>query len=230
MHRSGTSATSNLLEANGLFLGDDLIDANTHNPVGFFESERAIVLNEAVLRRFGSGYLDPSPLVNRFPTKLYKQAIRYLLELSTEHKVVGWKDPRTTVTWPCWQEVLSDCQVRPICVFRHPDAVVRSLMKIYSDLDREKSLRCWLTYNRRLLGLGADVEWINFDESLGPQLDRVLPRLGLQFDEATLDRFDTSLVHNQSKASPTGDAEVDATYEWLHTVWSAAHGRSEAPR
>jgi hypothetical protein len=53
----------------------------------------------------------------------------------------GWKDPRTSVVWPFWSNILQElgyAQVKPVLVVRHPDACFRALKK--SGLIRSQAL------------------------------------------------------------------------------------------
>ncbi len=48
-HRSGTSATAQLLRQAGLFIGDELLDANSSNPYGHFEDREIVTLYDQSL-------------------------------------------------------------------------------------------------------------------------------------------------------------------------------------
>jgi len=219
MHRSGTSCVSSILAANGLFLGDDLIEANEANPKGFFESDEAIRINDLLLNRFGRGYLDPPEFTPYFARPRFQRAKKFLLNLSRDHKFVGWKDPRTTVTWPAWHELLRKNRYQIVACFRHPKRVAASLLKIYSDLDEASAIGVWLNYNRRLIGYTDPIIWVNFDAPLADQIPGVCSAIGMPFDPHTLERFDDQLVRNQSTMESTGNDEADATYQWLLNVW-----------
>jgi len=229
MHRSGTSCVTRILADNGLHLGSNLVRARAANPEGFWEARAAVAVNRELLRRFDADYLDPPPFLPRFPGGLYRRARRFLLNLG-QRDVVGWKDPRTTVTWEAWHELLYKNHHTLVACFRHPRKVAGSLRAIYQDMDEEAALRSWLKYNRRLLALADDVVWINFDAPLGDQIPVICQSLGLDFNPDSLSSYKPSLIHHRAgQDEPAGIPEVDRAYAWLMECWSAQHARRGSP-
>lgn len=58
--RSGTSALTRVLSLCGGTLPTALLGADANNPLGYWEPRAAISLNEAILRRLGTNWYDPS--------------------------------------------------------------------------------------------------------------------------------------------------------------------------
>ena len=57
--------------------------------------------------------------------------------------VWGWKDPRTCLTLPFWQDVIGS--IRYVICIRNPDAVFASLSR-RDHMSSEKAERLWLTH------------------------------------------------------------------------------------
>jgi hypothetical protein len=219
MHRSGTSCVTQVLAACGLHLGNDLVSANEHNPDGFWESRAAVAINDALLGLYAGGYIDPPRYVGRFPDSLYRPAGRFLAGLANA-RVVGWKDPRTSLTWHAWEEILFGHDYRIVACFRHPYDVAASLMRIHGGMDLPGALRLWTHYNIRILGYSDRLIWVNFNGALGPQISAVCRELGLAFDSQSLDRFRRALVHGRSGDGETpGASEALVVYDCIYRLW-----------
>src|SRR5579859_5299153 len=65
-HRTGTSVVAGLLQRHGLWLGDeaDIMPADPYNPDGYFENNRLVEVNDAILSAFGGRWDRPPD----FPT------------------------------------------------------------------------------------------------------------------------------------------------------------------
>ncbi|QIB66325.1 hypothetical protein [Kineobactrum salinum] len=64
MHRSGTSMVAGELVAAGLYAGaaEELLDAQEDNPVGFWERQDVVALNDQMLETAGGSWFSPRPL------------------------------------------------------------------------------------------------------------------------------------------------------------------------
>src|SRR3974377_1170232 len=64
MHRPGPSPGAGLLQRHGLWLGDeaDMMPANPYNPDGYFENDRVVEINDAILAAFGGSWNTPPAL------------------------------------------------------------------------------------------------------------------------------------------------------------------------
>lgn len=160
--RSGTSLTARILNVLGVELGpeDALMEpAGGNNPAGFWEHEGIADLNEDILATLGEAprqrWRYPPPLEDgweRDPRlESHLQAARSMLERSFAGRPLwGWKDPRTSLTLPFWQEVLSqtaqvETRMRYVICVRDPLDVAASL-EARDGMSRDEAVRLWLRY------------------------------------------------------------------------------------
>ncbi len=150
MHRSGTSLVSRMLNLLGVHLGPHQSVSGTRedNPKGFWEHHQLAQLNDEILARFG-GRWDQPPA---FPASwwsdprlgdLREKARRLLTDDFATAPLWGWKDPRTCLTLPFWQDLIGSARY-VICV-RNPSAVAASLIR-RDGMSPEKAERLWLTH------------------------------------------------------------------------------------
>jgi hypothetical protein len=150
MHRSGTSMLARLLNICGMSLGDEeQINPDLHaNPKGHWEHLKFIEINERVLACFGGS----SPWPQLFPSDwrerpeigvLWNEARELIDREFAGGRAWAWKDPRTSVTLPFWQEIIPDLRY-VICV-RNPLDVAASL-KSRDDMPIARSIALWHFY------------------------------------------------------------------------------------
>ena len=98
MHRSGTSLVAGILYKCGVFLGTELLGGNLSNPLGHFEDQRLIDLNDRILGAAGGTWYDPPPeeAISGQAGRM-KEEIVGLLALMPSG-TWGWKDPRLSLT------------------------------------------------------------------------------------------------------------------------------------
>ena len=197
MHRSGTSLVANLLEKAGIFLGesDDLLPPNFDNRYGFYEHKDFLKINDRVLKKFNLYWASTkAPDFNKsIDLKKEKEiANKFLKELSSEHNIVAFKDPRATLTLPFWREII-DGDIKILFVKRNPLEISDSLKKRNS-FSKEKSLSIWENYKRAGLEniKGLDTLFVNYDDILNnpfPNFVRMLKFLDIEYDEDTLKKM-----------------------------------------
>jgi hypothetical protein len=152
MHRSGTSATTRLLNLAGAELGPTLMPADPRdNPAGYWENARFHGIHEQLLAALGRSWRDPRGLPENW---LEHQATRRARDELTSafreefgsRPLTAVKDPRLCLLWPLWQQVLEaeDRQPVGVIVTRHPGSVAASLSKRH--LHPDLSLILWLRY------------------------------------------------------------------------------------
>jgi hypothetical protein len=131
MHRSGTSMIARALKLCGLNLGNDdqLLASNDSNPLGHFEHEEVLRINESLLAHFGGSWHNPPELRQGWEkdaslSYLTAEA-RQLVGTFSETPLWGWKEPRTTLLVPFWKSIVPGLRF-VICV-RSPLDVARSL-------------------------------------------------------------------------------------------------------
>ena len=124
MHRSGSSLTTGILQALGMSLGPfELLGANSENPHGYFETGPILELSRSVQRLaygFSEDVPDSPETLARFvdtrgawdesttiPTELVERGRSLVQGLVGSGTISGFKDPRTVLLWPFWQQVFA---------------------------------------------------------------------------------------------------------------------------
>jgi hypothetical protein len=151
MHRSGTSLVASLLQSAGIHVGDSLMSGNAANPRGFFEDLDFYEFQEHLLHDRGQTYLHIKDDFTFEPTPAETDRARQLLDDRSQRSLWGWKDPRTSLFLPFWQQLLPDA--RFVFVYRHPIEVLLSLVR-RGEFDSHPApingLRAWLIYNANI--------------------------------------------------------------------------------
>jgi hypothetical protein len=150
MHRSGTSLVSRLLNLLGVYLGEPhtVSQAGWDNPKGYWEHHPLALLNDEILSRFGGQWDQPPVFPHDWPrdprlTDLRDQARQLLRDNFAAVPVWGWKDPRTCLTLPFWQDLVG--AMRYVICIRNPCAVIASLGR-RNRMSAEKAERLWLAH------------------------------------------------------------------------------------
>lgn len=149
MHRSGTSLVSRLLNLLGVYLGEapSLSKTGWDNPKGYWEHPALALLNDEILECFGGRWDEPPafPVQWTGDSRLtaVKERARQLLQEFDGQPVWGWKDPRTCLTVPFWQELIGP--MRYVVCLRNPCAVLASLSS-RNGMSQEKAEQLWLTH------------------------------------------------------------------------------------
>ncbi len=154
MHRTGTSVVAGLLQRHGLWLGDeaDIMPADPYNPAGYFENNRLVELNDAILAAFGGTWSAPPELTAGWTEDprldhIYIDA-RTRGDRLDARAPWGFKDPRTAVTLPFWRAAWGDMAV--IVTLRNPLETARSLQR-RDGMPLDEGMRLWAAHYRSLL-------------------------------------------------------------------------------
>lgn len=152
MHRSGTSATAQLLALAGAELPDNVMPGDQHNAKGYFEPWKISVFNDQRLRAAGSAWDDPfnlpyAPLAPDAEADWTARAVELFKAEFGESIHPLLKDPRVSVLLPMWRRVLDAAGVgaRVVIPVRHPLAVAGSLAR-RDAFPVEKSVLVWVLY------------------------------------------------------------------------------------
>ena len=225
MHRSGTSLVTRLVNAMGVDLGpaEHLMKATEENPRGFWEHHVMRDLNDEILSRFGGTWHEPPVLRAGWASDarladVRRRARAVVRDEFSGRPAWGWKDPRTCLTLPFWQQLLPP--MRYVICLRNPLDVARSLEK----RDRfpvEKSHALWLRYVRSSLEhtTGLPRLFTFYDDLVtdGPAEARRLSRFVWEggVDEppgagaAVTDVLDKDLQHHRASAvEVSGDPQL----------------------
>ena len=151
MHRSGTSVLAKILNLIGVDLGPAealTTEPIADNPKGYWEHHELTAISDAILKRHGGSWDQPPLLPPGWETAAALDDLRHhaqqLIQAQfADVQLWGWKDPRTCLTLPFWQQLLPD--MRYIICLRNPVDVARSL-EHRDNLSAEKSSFLWLTY------------------------------------------------------------------------------------
>ena len=152
MHRSGTSATAQLLALAGAELPDNVMPGDEHNAKGYFEPWKISVFNDQRLRAAGSAWDDPfnlpyTPLEPEAEADWAARAVDLFKAEFGEAIYPLLKDPRVSVLLPMWRAVLErlGMPARVVIPVRHPLAVAGSLAR-RDAFPVEKSVLIWTLY------------------------------------------------------------------------------------
>jgi hypothetical protein len=137
LHRSGTSATTRVINLLGADIAGDLVDGIPgDNDRGFWESHATYRLHDRLFAALGSAWHDPYPLPDGWQetdaAREAKRAIRDHIEKQFDASgLFVVKDPRVTRVLPLWLEVLDEFAIAPLIVipFRNPLEVAASLRR-----------------------------------------------------------------------------------------------------
>jgi len=226
-----------MLHECGVYLGEDkdlLPPSAEDNREGYWENNRIVGINNAILAAFG-GTWDAPP---EFPehwiadprlAEIKVQAREVVNELSSR-PVWGWKDPRTCVTLPFWKEIVPEMTI-VLCV-RHPLEVAQSLaVREIGYATRERAMALWHdSYDLALSTCGDTptvvTHYISYFYEPAEELRRLLDVAGI---EATSDQIcnATSTVHRElwrgvrvddAELAKQAPANVRALYEQLRLM------------
>ncbi|HEY9724289.1 MAG TPA: hypothetical protein V6D47_19970 [Oscillatoriaceae cyanobacterium] len=200
MHRSGTSAVTQGLEALGVSLGTELLPANFDNPKGFFEDLRVFDLNERVLGVFGLSWSDLPLITSEQWQSPHLQALRLeareLLQTRlAQYPLWGFKDPRTVRVLPFWNACFEELQLAPryLVSIRNPLSVVKSLAR-RDGMSPEWAHLLWLVHMVPYLTLIREHPHVvvDFDRLLSApphELGRIARALDLTPDMEAVERY-----------------------------------------
>jgi hypothetical protein len=132
MHRSGTSLLAGIMRELGVDLGPDeeFLPPDPNNQSGYFELADLVEINDEILAHYGGSWdelpeLPPGWEDSDQLAQIRERARRILGRRFAASKEWAWKDPRTCITLPFWQRLVSGLRY-VICV-RNPVDIAHSL-------------------------------------------------------------------------------------------------------
>lgn len=246
MHRSGTSATTRVINLLGADLSSNLMPAaKGNNEKGFWESADASLLNDEILANACSNWRDWrifNPDWIRSPAKqAFKvRALEILEQDFAESSLFVLKDSRICRLLPFWLDVVREFDTEPKCVLpiRNPFEIADSLRK-RNGFSPPKSHVLWLRYvldaEYESRGLertfvtyeGLINDWRRTVAKLSDELNITWPRRSATA-EVEIDSFlDRRLRHHA-----IGDESVfhhPELVEWVKETYAALHALHAHP-
>ena len=150
MHRSGTSLLTRILNLIGLDLGSGQLSVEPaeDNLKGHWEHTDIVSLNDAILQVYGGSWDEPPLLPHGWEKAPLIDDLKQRAQMLIEDQFAGadlwgWKDPRSCLTLPFWQQLLPEMSY-VICL-RNPMDVARSL-EHRNGFSAEKSSSLWFRY------------------------------------------------------------------------------------
>jgi len=244
MHRSGTSAVTQVLALAGASLPENLMTGDEHNAKGYFEPWKIAILNDGRLRAAGAAWDDVfafphRPLAPKAERSWLNRAEALVEEEYGDAAFPLLKDPRITVLMPFWRTVLAELEIGARCVIpvRHPLAVAGSLAR-RNGFAPEKSVLLWSAYMLAAEAYTRDLPraFVSYDGLLGDWRGEVarieaahgatLPRLTASAGKA-IDRFLTpELRHNAGTDGLAGlgwaGELARQVYDWFEAASTGA--------
>lgn len=153
MHRSGTSATTGMLDCLGVTLGKKLYAGHANiNAKGYFEHSGIADNNEEALLAINSAWDDILPndpdWWKRKELEHYAKKVEHYFQKDFSQATVwGVKDPRVCRLLPWWIDILNTYRINSkfLIVIRPPHEVYLSLKK-RDGFSLEKSYLLWLLH------------------------------------------------------------------------------------
>ena len=225
MHRSGTSCLAGSLQQAGLYLGE-VVEQAPHNRKGNRESLAIRSLNDRLLEsNDGAWNRPPAELVW---SEIFASTRDRLIAKFADRTSWGFKDPRTLLTLPFWQDGIPELVF--VGTFRHPVAVAKSLLA-RDGIAPNDAFSLWTQYNARLLCLAEahGFPLISFDskaETYHAALIEICVSLGLDPGRrgGKVRFFEKSLRHEDDKGGPRICGDAMDIYRRLQTVTDASRG------
>jgi hypothetical protein len=247
MHRSGTSAVTQLLALAGAGLPANVMPGDEHNQKGYFEPWRIALFNDERLRAAASAWDDVfafpfRPLSRREDRHWLVRAEALLEEEFAAARFPLLKDPRVTVLMPFWRTVFEDLELPLRCVIpvRHPLAVAGSLAR-RNGFSVEKSVLLWASYmlaaeaySRDLPRVFVDYEalladWRGEAARIEAAHGALLPKLTAKAAAAIDDFLTPELRHNAAEGDLAALGWTGEIAAQVH-AWCRAAAADQAPQ
>ena len=229
--RSGTSALTRVLSLCGGTLPAGMLGANSANQRGYWEPRKAIILNEAILRRHGSSRFDPSMRLQEegaFDAKekgAYVAEIRAFLSTLPAAPLVLIKDPVITALFDMWLEAahLAGFDVAAVISVRHPQEAMASVAT-NSRASPELGSALWLKYNllseRHTRGLPrVFVEYANLLDDWRREIKRIFAALAIDLNTPDKDAIEGFLKQDLRHERNYGRVTETFGTDWISAVY-----------
>ena len=155
MHKSGTTLVSELLHKSGINMVDVFDTEKDYSSGNKVERASTLDLNQKILKSTKVFSLDISTDISHVQLEQeQKTKMRSIInECNSKYESWGFKDPRTSITYPLWKEMLPTHKL--IVVYRHPSQVVNRYRRRVGILQRwsraQRAYKIWTGTNSRIL-------------------------------------------------------------------------------
>lgn len=247
MHRSGTSAITQLLALAGAQLPENVMPGDEHNAKGYFEPWKIAIFNDRRLRAGASSWDDIfaypyGPLAPRDERAWLNEASTLFDQEFGQVPFPLMKDPRVSVLLPFWRTVLEELEVGARCVIpvRHPLAVAGSLSK-RNDFPLEKSLLLWTAYMLAAEAYTRDLprafvsyedlltDWRSEAARIEAAHGAALPALTAKSSKAIDGFLTTDLRHNAGEGDLASATQMGPIAAKVYD-WCMAQARDKKPK
>jgi hypothetical protein len=248
MHRSGTSATTRVLNLLGAELGPNLLEPQPDNRKGFWEHQDAVQIHERLLSALGLEWHDlrelpPGWLEHPASLKATEEIVELIRRDFSGVQLWAVKDPRICRLAPLWIQALDQLGIRAtaLIVVRDPREVAASLHV----RDGWSYGHSWLMWAQHVLESTKATEHIpramlNYDDLMkdwASNMARIGGELGISWPRSIVDARSSIEVflnpadrHHQAGKVITGDMEGQRPPQWivrLMDICSAVVSRRE---
>ena len=244
-HRSGTSATAQLLHHAGLFLGNELLEALPSNPYGHFEDKEVVDLHTQILADNDLNWIVDEPLLPVVNGSRWRKMQQMVERRNIEHSCWGFKDPRVCLFLMLWKHLLPNAKV--LIVYRQFAHSTHSLGQRHSSdlfLNRgseythrrfweepDLALRMWLVHNNALLSFARaypkDTMVVSLDMVRDgfPLIWAINRRWAFGLEEVPVSEvFDPSVTARMRGQQPVSDRRLIGE---VRATWRALEGLSK---
>ena len=235
MHRSGTSAITRLLANLGCDLPGTLMEADSHNAMGYWESTEIAELNDAILGSAGSSWdaweaFDPQWYASSMAQDFLERAQAVLLSEFGDSQLFVLKDPRICRLLEFWKDAFDRIGATPLVAMpiRNPLEVAASLRE-RDAIDASVGMLLWL---RNVLDAEASSRGLrraftryeevlddrrNLADRLGSELDVAWPRGTDVADIESEPLISSSMRHHLLDDAHVHDDPLVA--RWVKTIF-----------
>ena len=176
MHRSGTSAIARGVNLLGAYLGEqgDLVPPGPDNLAGYWERHDTVTVNDEIESFYKKSWYTALPMAAGWERseeiKPLRERVKALIkENFSGQELWAWKDPRTTLVFEIWRDVLEEFGVDLVCLFavRNPLDVAKSHEK-RDRFPKDKTYGIWFNYNLAALRstVGLRRAFLSYDRYL----------------------------------------------------------------
>ncbi len=122
MHKSGTTLVSQIMHHSGINMGDDVPVDVSYDKGNKYERQSSLHLNMDILNIDDYSVLHTVKPMNPVLSDSQKEQMQKIInDCNESYETWGFKDPRTPLVLPCWQDQLPEHKV--IAIYRNPGEI-----------------------------------------------------------------------------------------------------------